>query len=141
MTPEQRAWLKEQIQVKLKRDPNVNLKALKAWIKEDASVDWTTINKNTFHSFVQSNREKFRNQGNLKRKPGSGGNGEISLRKAHQIRQLSLNQRFRGTRTVAALVGVDKKTVSNHLKKSGAKPFHRVRCQNLKPHHKEARVR
>ena len=141
MTPEQRAWLKEQIKVKMKREQNVSLKELKAWLKEDTSVDWSQVNSKTFHSFAQRNREKFRNQGNLKRKPGSGGNGEISLRKVHQIRELAINKRFRGTKTVADHLGIGATTVRKYLKKAGCKPYHRYRCQNLKPEHKEARVR
>jgi len=70
--PEKRAWLKDQIKFKMKREPNVTLKAMKAWIKEDTSQDWNTIKRTTFHQFVQSNMEKFRAQGNLKRKPGEG---------------------------------------------------------------------
>ena len=93
--PEQREWLKDQIKVKMKREPNVTLKAIKAWIKEDTSQDWNTIKRTTFHQFVQSNMEKFRAQGNLKRKPGSGEGDEISLRKIQQIKKLSLKKRFR----------------------------------------------
>ena len=125
----------------MRRESNVTLKAMKAWIKEDASIDWNTINLKTFHSYVDQSMEKFRTRGNLKRKPGSGGGGEISLRKAQQIRQLAINQRFKGSRRVAGQVGVSDRTVRRQLKKAGTKAYHRVRVQNLKPEHKVARER
>ena len=140
MTPDQRKWLKDQIHVKMRREPNVSLAVMRNWILEDPSEDWRAINRKTLNSFLSSNMDKYRRQGNLKRKPG-GGPPEISLRKAAKITKLALNKRFRGSRTVAARVGVSHSTVKRYLKRIGAKPYHRYRCQNLKPHHKVDRVR
>ena len=79
MTPEQRAWLREQIIVVMRRDPNTTLKQMKAYVREDPTVDWATVNNKTFHNYLDRNMAKYRDKGSLKRKPGTGGNGQISL--------------------------------------------------------------
>ena len=140
MSPEMRAWLKKQVEVKMKREPNSTVMTMKEWLREDTSVDWTEVGKQTFHQAVTRAMEKVRTTGSTKRRPGAGGK-EISLAQRRNIRRLSMNQLSRSTRKVASHVGVSRETVRKYLKNSGAKAYHRVRVQSLKPHHKADRVR
>ena len=141
MTPEQRAWLREQIIVVMRRDPNTTLKQMKAYVREDPTVDWATVNNKTFHNYLDRNMAKYRDKGSLKRKPGTGGNGQISLRKVQQLGRLTLNKRNMGAKKASKVLGIGETTVRRYLKKRGAKPYHRVRVQKLTPEHKAARVR
>ena len=71
-TPEKRAWLKQQVEVQMKRVPNISVKAMKSWLRDDASVDWSDVNRVTFHLAVARAMEKIRTTGSTKRKPGGG---------------------------------------------------------------------
>ena len=98
MTPEMRKWLKIQIECKLKRSPGCSLIDLKEFIREDASHNWNAVNKKTLHNFLDRNMKKFQQTGNLKRKPGSGGENAISLRKVNRIVKLSKNKVWASSR-------------------------------------------
>ena len=57
-----------------------------------------------------------------------------------KIKRLSLKKQRRGTRGVAAMVGVSKNTVHRTLKEAGAKYFHSRKVQSMKPRQEEKRI-
>ena len=140
MTPEQKKWLKLQIEVKMRREPETTLLQLKHWIKKDTEVDWESVKKTTFHMFVKENRDKWLETGSLKRKEGTGGSNQISLAKKVKIKRLGVKKLNAGNRVVAAKVGVSHTTVRNVLKETGHKSYHRRKVQAMTPEQMAKRV-
>ena len=140
MNAEARTFIKMHLQVKLERDPDPS--EVMNWIleSEEQTFNFSEVNPITLKSFIQSNVKKLKETGTLERKKRSGRNGAISKAQAARIRKLSINKKRRSTRKVAAMVGVSKRTVSNVLKRDGAKPYHRRRVQAMKPEHMVRRV-
>ena len=100
----------------------------------------STIKSNTLSKFISYQLEKLRNTGNLTRKRGSGGHNKTPPRVVNRIKRLALNKHWRGSRKVAAMVGVTRTTVQNYLRKSGAKAYHRRKVQAMTPVHQARRV-
>ena len=98
MTPDMRKRLKTQIKVKLRRSPGCSLIDLKEWIRGDNSHDWSVVDKRTFHNFLNRNMLKFKQQGNLNRKPGSGGENAVVLRKVNRMVKLTKNKLWKSSR-------------------------------------------
>ena len=85
MTPDQRKWLLLQIEVLMRRQPNVSLQEMKTWIRADPSYNWDQVKKQCFNNFLKRSMDKFRETGSMKRRPGGGPNG-ISINKARKMR-------------------------------------------------------
>ena len=117
MNSECRKYLQNHIKVKLEREPDRTLEAMKLSLLDDKIFDLSQIKTTTFHMFVKTSMDKFRNTGSMARKKGSGGSTSISRQAATRIKRLALNRKRRSTKKVAAMVGVSQSTVKNYLKK------------------------
>ena len=139
MTPEQRAFLKLQIEVKLRREPETTMLQMKKWIKEDTSQDRNSVDIRTFHKFVKQNMDKWRETGSMKRREGSG-RPEMSLGKKIKIKRLAAKKQHAGLRVVAPKVGVSHETVRRVLKETGHKAYHKRKVQAMTPEQEGRRV-
>ena len=138
MTPEQRKWLLLQIEVLIRRQPNVSLQEMKTWIRADPTYDWNLVKKQTFNNFLRRAMDKYRETGSMKRRPG-GGRDEIPISKVRKIKRLGMNKLYTGTRPIGLRVRCDPRTVAKYLRKSGAKKaYHRRKVQKLTQDHMEA---
>ena len=52
MTPEMRSWLRQQVEVMIRRKPNVTLQEMKVWIHGDNSYNWTDVEKQCLNNFL-----------------------------------------------------------------------------------------
>lgn len=140
MNLECRKHLQNHIKVKLEREPDITPENMRSWLLGDKIFDLGQVKPMTLYMFVKRSMDKFRSTGSMARKEGSGGNNSISRQAATRIKRLALNRKRRGSRKVAAMVGVSQGTVINYLKKSGAKAYHRRKVQAMSEEHKEKRV-
>ena len=144
MTPEMRDWLNKQIEVMMRRNPNITLIEMKTWIRDDPTHNWDHVKKQCFNNYIKRSMEKFRELGSFKRRtnPGSGGHNGISLAKARKIKRLGMNKLHTGTRRIGMRVGADQRTVATYLRKSGAKrAYHRRKVQKMTQDHMDKRKR
>ena len=141
MPPEVKKYLSRNIQSQFDKDPAIQSGEVKKWLLSgNQPFDLSTIKSNTLSKFISYQLEKLRNSGNLTRKRGSGGHNKTPPRVVNRIKRLALNKHWRGSRKVAAMVGVHRSTVQNHLRKSGAKAYHRRKVQAMTPVHQARRV-
>ena len=139
MSQDQKKWLKLQIEVMMKRNPEVTAKEMRDWIKGDTHVDWSVFPRQTFEGAVTRNMEKVRETGTTKNKPGQG-RPQISLAKKLKIKRLSINKKYAGNRVVATKTGVGKTTVNRVLKGMGARAWHVRKVQAMTPEQEAKRV-
>ena len=141
MPPEVKKYLSRNIQSQFDKDPAIQSGEVKKWLLSgNQPFDLSTIKSNTLSKFISYQLEKLRNTGNLTRKRGSGGHNKTPPRVVNRIKRLALNKHWRGSRKVAAMVGVTRTTVQNYLRKSGAKAYHRRKVQAMTPVHQARRV-
>ena len=142
MNSEAREYLRRHIQVQLERSPDIEVKDMKKWLlSNQQTFDLSQVEYITLHSFVTRNMAKFKELGTMDRQEGSGRPRTARSKKnVLKIKRLALNKHRRGSRNVAAMVGVSKDTVNRALKEAGAKYFHRRKVQAMKPEHEVKRV-
>ena len=142
MNSEARAYLQRHIQVKLEKDPEATPKEVMEWLLSGhQTFDLSLVNYKTLHSFITRNMKKYKETGSMDMLKGRGAKKtKLTRGVINKIKRLSINRKRRGTRSVAAMVGVSKSSVHRTLKESGAKFYHMRKVQVMQPHHEEARV-
>ena len=114
MNSEAREYLRRHIQVQLERSPDIEVKDMKKWLlSNQQTFDLSQVEYITLHSFVTRNMAKFKELGTMDRQEGSGRPRTARSKKnVLKIKRLALNKHRRGSRNVAAMVGVSKDTVN-----------------------------
>ena len=142
MNSECREFLQNHMEVMMEKNPACTIPEMRAWLLcGEQQFDLSQVKRSTLTMFMKRTMEKFNERGTMVRKSGSGGRNKVSSQVVTRIKRLAMNKKRRGSRRVAAMVGVSKNTVQRYLKKSGAKPYHRRKVQAMKPEHKEMRVK
>ena len=129
-TKEYKEKLKDQIKVKLRKNPNSNLAEMKEFIRLDDPDVFNDINRNQLNSFLNYNMQKFSETGSLDYRYG-GGPPKTSQEKKDEIVAVCKEKRFTGTtRKAAAQCNVSQSTAQRVLKEAGLKSF------SAQPHQK-----
>ena len=122
-TKEYKEKLKDQIKVKLRKNPNTNLAEMKEFIREDDPSVFDNFNRNQVNSFLNYNMQKFLEAGSLDYRYG-GGPPSTSQEKKDEIINVCKEKRFTGTtRKAAAQCDVSKSTAHRVLKEAGLKSY------------------
>ncbi len=107
-----RMYLKCHIHVKLEKEPEISTSEMIKWIKTgQQTFDINHIKAITLFQFTNRNMTKFREQGTLDRKKGSGGSNKTPGKTVGRIKKLIINEKARSSRCMAAKVGVSHMTV------------------------------
>ena len=124
--------LKDQIKVKLRKNPNSNLAEMKEFILEGDPTVFDYVNRNQLNSFLNYNMEKFSQTGTLDRTAGSGRPSKLTQQKKDDIVATCKEKRFTGTtRKAVAQCDVSQTTVIRVLKEAGLKSYSAKPVQKL----------
>ena len=123
LTKQYKEKLKDQIKVKLRKNPNANLAEMKEFILQDDPTVFDHVNRNQLNSFLNYNMQKFTETGSMDYRLG-GGRPSISQEKKDDIVNICKEKRFTGTtRKAAAQCEVSQTTVRRVLKGAGLKSY------------------
>ena len=104
MTPEMRQYLKDQVLVYMRKYNNCTLEDLMAFCKEgdQGGFNLDAIRPDTLKKFMQYQMKKFVEEGNMKRRVGSGGTNKLPRRKVEEIKEHIVNKKWPSTRKTAS---------------------------------------
>ena len=139
MNQEYKEYLLAHMQLKLEREPNMKPSGMKSWLLAgEQKFDLTQVKPKILFKFIQRSKDKFLQTSSVvKIRKGSN---KILKQTAMKIKRLALKKQRRSTRKEGAMMGVSAMTVSNTLKKFGARPYHKRKVQGMSDDHKQRRV-
>ena len=140
LTKQYKEKMKDQIKVKLRKNPNSNLAEMKEFILHGDPTVFDHVNRNQINSFLNYNMEKFNATGSLDYRLG-GGRPSTSQEKKDEIVDICKEKRFTGTtRKASAQCDVSQTTVRNVLKAAGLKSYSAKPVQKMNGRQKMNRL-
>ena len=100
MTPQLRQYLKDQVLVYKRKYVNCTWKDVLAFCKEgdQGGFNLNYIKGDTLKKFILYQMKKFDEEGNLKRRVGSGGGGKLPREKVEEIKRNIVNKKWPSSR-------------------------------------------